>query len=210
MIVGNEHQLLATVATSRPDVVLLDIDISRLNGIEATRRFSKISPATKVVIVTAHANPQHVIEAFGAGATGYLLKRCAVSELVTAIRLVLEGQTYVTPLMADYSLPKESAQGATIQLTGRQREVLQLIAKGCTAKEIASVLNISAKTAVFHKMAIRDRLGLRTTAELTRYAIEQGMCSRAPDGGPAAMPPAVGDEGEQDDSGAMAQAVGNT
>lgn len=207
MIVGNEHELFATAANSRPDVVLLDIDIPRLNGIEATRRFSKISPATRVVIITAQTDPQYIVEAFGAGASGYVLKRCAVSELVTAIRRVLEGQTYVTPLMEDYYEPtaKESAQRRTVQLTVRQREVLGLIAKGCTAKEIANALNLSAKTAVFHRMAIMDKLGLRTTAELTRYALNHGIVSGASE----PPSPAAGQEGDQGDCGALAQVAGN-
>ncbi|HTA68336.1 MAG TPA: response regulator transcription factor [Bryobacteraceae bacterium] len=174
--VGNGRQLLDIVAALKPDIVLLDIGMPLLNGIEATRRFSKISPATKVVIVTAHNEPQYVVEAFRAGATGFVLKRCAVSELVTAIRQVLAGHTYVTPLVADRAV--EAAQ-VCLQpgpaLTSRQREVLQLVAEGCTAKEIANVLKLSVKTAVFHKMAIMDKLGLRTTAELTRYALEHGI-----------------------------------
>lgn len=177
MIVGKGHQLLYAVPTSKPDVVLLDIDMPLLNGIEATRRFGKISPATKVVIVTAYSDPQYVVEAVGAGARGYLLKRCAISELVTAIHCVLDGQTYVTPLLADYSATaaKESGQRHTVELTARQREVLQLVAEGCTAKEIANALNRSVKTAVFHRMAIMEKLGLHTTAELTRYALEHGI-----------------------------------
>lgn len=174
--VGNGRQLLEMVPAWRADVVLLDIGMPLLNGIEATRRLSKISPDTKVVIVTAHNEPQYVVEAFRAGATGFVLKRCAVTELVTAIRQVLSGNTYVTPLVAD-----RAAEAARVlvrpgpALTARQREVLQLVAEGCTAKEIANVLKLSVKTAVFHKMAIMDKLGLRTTAELTRYALEQGI-----------------------------------
>jgi DNA-binding NarL/FixJ family response regulator len=176
--VANGRELLDVVAIFKPDIVLLDIGMPLLNGIEATRRFAKISPATKVVIVTAHNEPQYVVEAFRAGATGFVLKRCAVSELVTAIRLVLSGHTYVTPLMADRAL--EAAKEAVPTgpaLTSRQREVLQLVAEGCTAKEIANVLKLSVKTAVFHKMAIMDKLGLRTTAELTRYALEHGIAN---------------------------------
>jgi DNA-binding NarL/FixJ family response regulator len=173
--VGNGRELLDTVAASKPDVVLLDIGMPLLNGIEAMRQLGKISPATKVVIVTAHNEPQYVVEAFRAGANGFVLKRCALSELVVAIRTVLAGQTYVTPLLADRAVEaaKESAAGPV--LTSRQREVLQLVAEGCTAKEIANVLKLSVKTAVFHKMAIMDKLGLHTTAELTRYALEHGI-----------------------------------
>ena len=99
--VGNGRELLDTVAVSKPDVALVDISMPLLNGIEATRRLRKISPGTKVIIVTAHTDPQYVVEAFRAGASGYVLKRCAVSELVIAIRCVLAGKTYVTPLMVD-------------------------------------------------------------------------------------------------------------
>jgi DNA-binding NarL/FixJ family response regulator len=176
--VGNGRQLLDMVAASKPDVVLIDIGMPLLNGIEAARRCSKISPTTKVVIVTAHNEPQYVVEAFRAGATGFVLKRCALSELVNAIRQVLSGHTYVTPLVADRAV---EAAKVTVRpgasLTARQREVLQLVAEGCTAKEIANVLKLSVKTAVFHKMAIMDKLGLRTTAELTRYALEHGIAN---------------------------------
>jgi DNA-binding NarL/FixJ family response regulator len=176
--VGSGRELLDRVAVSKPDVALVDISIPLLNGIEATRRLGKISPATKVVIVTAHTDPQYVVEAFRAGASGYVLKRCAVAELVTAIRWVLAGRTYVTPLMA-VQVVEAAARGAAPGpvLTSRQREVLQLIAEGCTAKEIANVLKLSAKTAVFHKMAIMEKLGLHTTAELTRYALEHGIAT---------------------------------
>jgi DNA-binding NarL/FixJ family response regulator len=177
-IVGNGRQVLDAVAASKPDVVLLDIGMPLLNGIEAARRCSKISPSTKVVIVTAHNEPQYVVEAFRAGATAFVLKRCALSELVNAIRQVLSGHTYVTPLVADRAV--EAARESVLPgpaLTSRQREVLQLVAEGCTAKEIANVLKLSVKTAVFHKMAIMDKLGLRTTAELTRFALEHGIAT---------------------------------
>lgn len=179
-VVGNGRELVDIVAASKPDVALVDIAMPLLNGIEATRQLRRISPATKVVIVTAHADPQYVAEAFRAGASGFVLKRCAVSELVVAIRAVLAGQTYITPLMAHRAAEaaKESASGPV--LTSRQREVLQLVAEGCTAKEIANVLKLSVKTAVFHKMKIMDKLGLHTTAELTRYAIENGIARTTP------------------------------
>jgi DNA-binding NarL/FixJ family response regulator len=174
-IVGNGRELIDSVATSKPDVALVDIVMPLLSGIEATRRLRKVSPTTKIVIVTAHSDPQYVVEAFRAGASGFVLKRCAVAELVVAIRCVLAGQTYITPLLADRAVEAatESAPGPV--LTSRQREVLQLVAEGCTAKEIANALKLSVKTAVFHKMAIMDKLGLHSTAELTRYAMEHGI-----------------------------------
>jgi DNA-binding NarL/FixJ family response regulator len=179
--VGNGRDLLKAVEDSRPDLVLLDIAMPILNGIEATRHFHKACPSTKVIVVTAHNEPEYVMEAFRAGASGYVLKRCAVSELVIAIRRVLEGHTYVTPLVAEHVVtaatnPKLHRNPAN--LTTRQREVLELVAEGCTAKEIATSLQLSVKTAVFHKMAIMDKLGLRTTAELTRYALEHGITRR--------------------------------
>ena len=176
--VNNGRDLVQLVEEARPDLVLLDIGMPMLNGIEATRQLRKVSPETKVIVVTAHNEPEYVVEAFRAGASGYVLKRCAVSELVSAIDQVLDGRTYVTPLVAEHVVaaatnPKLRRNPAN--LTSRQREVLQLVAEGCTAKEIANWLNLSVKTAVFHKMAVMDKLGLRTTAELTRYALEHGI-----------------------------------
>ena len=176
-VVGNGRELLDTMAASKPDVVLLDIGMPLLNGIEATRQLSKTSPATKVVIVTAHNEPQYVVEAFRAGASGFVLKRCALSELVIAIRQVLSGNTYVTPLIANQAVEAANNSARAVALTSRQREVLQLVAEGRTAKEIANVLKLSVKTAVFHKMAIMEKLRLHTTAALTRYAIENGISS---------------------------------
>jgi len=178
-IVSNGRDLLKIVEDVRPDVVLLDIGMPLLNGIEAARYFQKApSPNIKVVVVTAHNESEYVIEAFRAGVSGYVLKRCAVSELVTAIREVLEGRRYITPLVAEHvvaAATNPQARRNSMGLTARQREVLQLVAEGYTAKEIANSLNLSVKTAVFHKMAIMDKLGLRTTAELTRYALEHGI-----------------------------------
>lgn len=176
--VSNGRDLVQLVEEARPDLVLLDIGMPMLNGIEATRQLRKVSPETKVIVVTAHNEPEYVVEAFRAGVSGYVLKRCAVSELVSAIDQVLDGRTYVTPLVAEHVVaaatnPKLRRNPAN--LTSRQREVLQLVAEGCTAKEIANWLNLSVKTAVFHKMAVMDKLGLRTTAELTRYALEHGI-----------------------------------
>jgi DNA-binding NarL/FixJ family response regulator len=162
----------------KPDVALVDILLPLLNGIAATRRLRNLTPATKVVIVTAHYDPQYVVEAFRAGATGFVLKSCAFSELVIAIRRVLAGQTYVTPLVAGQAVeaPSENPRGPT--LTSRQREVLQLVSEGCTAKEIAQALKLSVKTVVFHKTALMEKLQLHTTAELTRYALDHGIGTR--------------------------------
>lgn len=177
-VVGNGQELLDTAAVLKPDVALVDILLPLLNGIAATRRLRNLTPATKVVIVTAHYDPQYVVEAFRAGATGFVLKSCAFSELVIAIRRVLAGQTYVTPLVAGQAVeaPSENPRGPT--LTSRQREVLQLVSEGCTAKEIAQALKLSVKTVVFHKTALMEKLQLHTTAELTRYALDHGIGTR--------------------------------
>jgi DNA-binding NarL/FixJ family response regulator len=179
-IVTNGEELLDAVAISKPDVILLDIRMPRLGGFEAMRRVRELSPVTKIVVLTMHDEPEYVAEACRAGAYGYVLKSCEVSELETAIRTVLNGHSYVTPSLGERVAAtirnrKGRLNGKT--LTSRQREVLQLVAQGRTAKEIANTLALSVKTAVFHKMAIMDKLGLRTTADLTRYALEHGILS---------------------------------
>jgi DNA-binding NarL/FixJ family response regulator len=177
-IVEDGRDLFRTVASFKPDVILLDSGLAQVNGIEPSRHFPMLATASKVIIVSSHADPAYVIEAFRTGVSGYVLKGCDFSELTQAIRQAMEGRTYVTPLIsqrpsatATDSIPSKVAA----PLTPRQREVLQLVAEGYTAKEIANQLNLSVKTAVFHKMAIMDKLALRTTAELTRYAIENNI-----------------------------------
>ena len=179
-ILTNLEALLNAAAVSQPDLILLDIKMPGLSGLEAIRRLRKVSPTTKVMVVTLNDEPEYVLEALRAGASGYILKWCAVSELVTAIRGVLNGQSYMTPSLSDrvasaITSRRNGSNGKSLTL--RQRQVLQLVAQGRTAKEIAAALGLSAKTAVFHKMAIMDKLRLRTTADLTRYALEHGILS---------------------------------
>lgn len=182
-IVDNGRELLNAVRTLKPDVALVDVSISGMSGIEVAKRITEMSIATRVIILTTHSEREYVVEAFRAGASAYVLKRSAFSELLAAIRQVLSGHSYVSPLVAQHvvaaAVDPRPRQGAA-SLTARQREVLQLVAEGYTAKEIANSLNLSVKTAVFHKMAIMDKLGLRTTAELTRYAIEHGIAITSP------------------------------
>jgi DNA-binding NarL/FixJ family response regulator len=164
----------------QPDIVTLDISMPHLNGVDAARKLKRILPRTKLIFVTMHADPAYVNEAFKAGASGYLLKRSAGSELLQAIQSVMEGQCYVTPLVAK-NLVKSVITGgkpAVLKeepLTARQREVLQLVAEGMTVKEVASTLNISPKTVEFHKSQIMALLDLHTTAELTKYALIHGL-----------------------------------
>jgi DNA-binding NarL/FixJ family response regulator len=179
-ILTNAAGLLNVAAASQPDLILVDIKMSGLNRLDAIRRLREVSPGTKVLVVTMNDEPEYVLEALRAGASGYVLKWCAVLELVTAIRGILNGQSYMTPSVSESvasSITSRNGRSNGKGLTLRQREVLQLVAQGRTAKEIASALGLSVKTAVFHKMSIMDKLGLRTTADLTRYALEHGILS---------------------------------
>ncbi|HXT67479.1 MAG TPA: response regulator transcription factor [Nitrospiraceae bacterium] len=175
--VGDGYALLAAAKTVQPDVVILDISMPLLNGIETAAQLKKICPATKIIIVTMHAGADYVRSAFEAGASAYVLKGSAVDELEQAIRAVLGGLSYITPLitkeMVDVylSTPSEKPRG----LTPRQREVLQFLAEGRTAKEIANLLHITSRTVEFHKGQILDQLKLKTTADLIKYALTHGI-----------------------------------
>jgi DNA-binding NarL/FixJ family response regulator len=178
--VEDGRKLLGAVEQLKPDVVIVDISMPLLNGIEAARQIRKADSAVKIVMLTQHDDVSFVQEAFRAGASGYVLKRSAAKELVTAVQEVLRGRSYVTPLVTrdllDSFIP---ATGETANLgrplTERQREVLQLVAEGHSIKEIAGILNVSTKTVEFHKYRIMEELGLHTTADLTRYAIKHGI-----------------------------------
>ncbi len=184
-MVENGRELLAVAGKLKPDVVLLDISMPLLNGVDAARQLKKIRPEIKIIFLTMHAEKTYVSEAFNAGASGYLLKRSAASELVFAIQEVAKGQLYLTPLISADVLRPFQDRSARLRhrprlrsaggLTVRQREVLQLVAEGRTNKEIAGIMKISIKTVEFHKSGIMQNLGLRTTAELTRYALRHGI-----------------------------------
>lgn len=176
--VEDGRSLLKAAEQLKPDIVLLDISMPLLNGVEAARRLRKTVPAAKLIFVTMHADATYVTGAFRAGASGYVLKRCASMELVSAIQEVLKGRTYITPLIRRDVL--DDAPGSPVgeisgELTERQREVVQLVAEGHPLKEIASILHISRKTVAFHKSNVMRRLGVRSTAELTKYALEHGI-----------------------------------
>lgn len=178
--VEDGRALLDAATRLKPALVLVDISMPLLNGIDATRALKALLPDVKVIVVTMHADPAYLNESFKAGASGYLLKRSAGSELIQAVDSVLNGNFYVTPLLTKElvnaaltgSSPPSTRQTA---LTPRQREVLQLVAEGKTIKEIAQLLNISPKTVEFHKTQIMNQLDLRTTAELTKYAMTHGL-----------------------------------
>jgi DNA-binding NarL/FixJ family response regulator len=177
---SNGRQLLADAASLRPDMIVLDISMPDLNGIEAARRLRELDPAVKLIFVTQQLDPQYLKAAFRAGASAYVVKQSVSKELVQAVRQVAAGMCYVTPFLEEavgFAPVSELRRPAphSGELTNRQKEVLQLVAEGKSAREIATALNIAPKTVEFHKKSLMDQTGLRTTAELTRYAIIHGI-----------------------------------
>jgi DNA-binding NarL/FixJ family response regulator len=176
--VSDGRALVATALRLKPDLIILDITMPLLNGIDAAIQIKKSLPAAKLLFVTMHDNPAYLEAALNAGATGYVLKSAAREELLDAIRSVLDGNIYVTPSLSSEHLERfhdPHLAAATLRLSAREREILQLIAEGRAAKEMAHVLDISVKTVAFHRNNIKRKLGLRTTAELTKHAIEQRL-----------------------------------
>ncbi len=165
-----------------PDVIILDISMPLLNGIEAAVQLRKMVPQTKIIFLTMHGDIAFLKEAFRAGASGYVTKQSAASELVTAIHEVIKGHTYISPLLTSELMgcfldPAEHPDKLSPRLTPRQREVLQLVAEGRSNKEIGAILKISIKTVEFHKFNLMQTLGIHTTAELTQYALKHGFIS---------------------------------
>jgi len=181
-IVEDGKALVKQAERLHPDVIVADISMPLLNGIEAVRQIKKTNDQIKVVILTMHPDANYAVKAFDAGASGYVLKRSATRELITAIKDVMKDRTYVTPMIAGDLLRayKSTTPGKDVvnkQLTSRQEEILQLLAEGHQTKEIASRLHISPRTVETHKYNIRQELKLNTTAELIKYAIKQGIVS---------------------------------
>jgi DNA-binding NarL/FixJ family response regulator len=178
-VVGNGRELLDIVERQSsavgPDLALMDICMPELSGVETTRHLREIAPDCKVILISMHSQPEFIREAFRAGASGYLLKLSAASELMIAIREVMSGSVYVSSDIAKDALSSIVSPGPT--LSPRQREVLRLVAEGCSAKEVAGRLHITVKTAQFHKTGIMTKLGVHSTAELTRYALGHGIAS---------------------------------
>jgi DNA-binding NarL/FixJ family response regulator len=179
-VVADGRELVAAAQKQRPDVIVTDITMPSLNGIEAAGHLRNAGLKTKLVFLTMHRDVAYARRAMAAGATGYVLKHSAPAELVTAVRQALLGRTYVTPMIAgellqSYRDEEAIPGGSEERLTARQREVLQLFAEGRSAKEVAGVLKISIRTAEAHKAHILESLGLRSTAELVQYAIRTGI-----------------------------------
>ncbi len=178
--VQDGRALLEAAEKLQPDVIVADISMPLLNGIDAVRQIRKSGKDIKVVFLTMHPDVTYAVSAFEAGALGYVLKHSAPSELITAIQSAMKGKTYVTPqlageLMQYYQSGEYAQRKECVQLTQRQREVLQLLAEGHSAKEIASVLQISPRTVEFHKYLMMKDLGMKTVADLIRYAVNNGI-----------------------------------
>ncbi|MEQ1655056.1 MAG: response regulator transcription factor [Nitrospira sp.] len=180
--VEDGRSLVEEAQRLRPDLILLDISMPLLNGLEAARQLRTLVPDCKLIFLTMHASPTYATEAFQIGASGYLLKRSAASELGLAIKAVLQGQQYLTPLLTKDVLESvlkpstgKRAEPVSGVLTARQREVLQLVAEGKGTKDIATILDVSVKTVEFHKSRLMQQLDLHTTADLTKYAITHGI-----------------------------------
>jgi len=164
-----------------PDVVIMDIGMPDLNGIEATRQITKAFPQTKVVALSMHSGRNFIIEMFKAGASGYLLKDCEFDELANAVRLVIAGKTYISPSISDMVVENyvrnspDKKDTAFSILTKREREVLQLLTEGKTTKQVGKRLHISAKTVEVHRLNIMGKLKIDNIAQLTKYAIQEGL-----------------------------------
>lgn len=182
-IVEDGRALLDAAEKLRPDVIIADISMPLLNGIEAVRQIKKTNKDVKVIFLTMHPDVTYAVSALEAGALGYVMKHSAPSELITAVRRALKGKTYVTPLLKGEIMlsPNKGSierREESSHLTKRQREVLQLLAEGYLAKEIASILNISTRTVEYHKYQMMRDVGIKTVADLIRYAIKHNIVSK--------------------------------
>lgn len=177
---GDGREAIELVRTLAPNIVLMDIAMPELNGIEAAARIVKEFPRTRVVVLSMHADEEYVLQALRAGAAGYLLKNAAPVELELALRAVARGETYLSPEISRHVIEeflggRAAASGPLDQLTPRQREILQLIAEGQATKQIAARLEVSVKTVETHRAQLMERLGIHDVAGLVRYAIRHGL-----------------------------------
>jgi two-component system response regulator NreC len=166
----------------QPDVLVTDISMPGLNGLEVTRRVKSSLPQVQVVILSMHADDEYIFQVLGAGASGYVLKQAASKELISAIQTVWRGEPYLSPTVSRRVLEEFIRRGKAISepdsydtLTDREREVLQLVAEGHTSKEIGKLLHLGVKTVETHRSHVMDKLGIRGTAALTQYAIQKGI-----------------------------------
>jgi DNA-binding NarL/FixJ family response regulator len=179
--VADGRAVLTEAVRLQPDIVVLDVAMPLLNGLDAARQLRQILPKVKMIFLTMNEDPDIAAEAFRVGASGFLLKNSAASELLQAIREVARGRSYITPLatqgLVDNLLRPSTPASKSVELSARQREVLQLLAEGHTMKEIARLLKITPRTVAFHKYAMMEQLGVTTNAELMMAAIKQHIVS---------------------------------
>jgi len=179
-LVEDGRALVEAARKLRPDVIVADITMPRLNGIDALAQLKQDDERVRVVFLTMHPEVAYARRALEAGALGYVLKHSAPSELIAAIRAALDGKTWLTPAVAgevlqDIKREPDKAGDPVASLTPRQREILQLLAEGLSAKEIGGTLGVSARTVEFHKYQMMERLDLHTSAELVHFAIKHGI-----------------------------------
>lgn len=179
---ANGLELIDLAERLRPDVIVTDISMPLLNGIDAVRKLRELGVDAKVVFLTMHPDIVFATRALEAGASGYVLKHSAPDELISAIHEALNGGLFISaalrsPALEEFLDPSKRHAKSNLDLTARQREVVQLLAEGRSAKEIAALLNISPRTVETHKYKIMDALGAQTTAELVQYAIRHGLIS---------------------------------
>jgi DNA-binding NarL/FixJ family response regulator len=178
-IADNGRALLRLASELKPDVVVLDIAMPQLNGLDAGDQIKHLLPATRLVFLTMNMSPEVAAEAFRRGASGYVVKSSAAEELVRAIRRALKSESYLSPTITketvDFLLRSGSSYEEEKRITRRQSEVLQLLAEGMSMKEIASVLNLKPGTVAFHKYKMMETLGLKSNAELLQYAIKRHL-----------------------------------
>ncbi|MCL5280949.1 MAG: response regulator transcription factor [Planctomycetes bacterium] len=179
--VGDGHAAVEKARELRPDIVVMDINMPNLNGIEATRQIQREAPGVRVIALSMHAARPCIKEVFRAGAAAYLHKNCGFEELAHAVRTVAEGKTYVSPSISQIVVEElgrtedETASTAFSLLTPREREILQRLAEGGTVKQIAQRLHVSHKTVEAHRLRIMNKLNVDTVAQLTKYAIQEGL-----------------------------------
>jgi DNA-binding NarL/FixJ family response regulator len=179
--VADGRAALAAAAELRPDIVVLDIAMPLLNGLDAAQHLKRDMPEVKVIFLTVSEDPDLAAEAFRVGASAYLLKDSAASELFEAIQEVSQGRSYVTPLatrgLVENFLQHPEPKRKLADLSPRRREVLQLLAEGHTMKQVARILDITPRTVAFHKYGMMEELGIKSSAELVQYAIKQHLVS---------------------------------
>ena len=180
-IVDNGRALLQLVSELKPEIVILDIAMPQLNGLDAGKQIKHLLPATKLVFLTMNMSPEIAAEAFRRGASAYVVKSSAASDLVRAIRRALRSESYLSPDITketvDFLLRSGTSQSLEKRLTPRQNEILHLLAEGMSMKEIAAVLNLKPGTVAFHKYKMMETLGLKSNAELLQYAIRHHLGS---------------------------------